>query len=49
MMMAGLVGEQEWKGLQYEHVDWNDIIEAEMSGKPEALRLLRLAILLRGR
>ena len=32
---------QEWMDLQYEHIDWNDIIDAEMSGDVDALLLLR--------
>ncbi len=30
-----------WKGLRYEHVDWNDIVEAELTGDTDALLLLR--------
>lgn len=33
--------EEEWDGLKYEHIDWNDIIEAEISGNSDALSLLR--------
>lgn len=35
--------ELEWEALmQFEHVDWNDIIDAEMSGNSDALLLLKL-------
>lgn len=27
--------------LQYEHIDWNDIVDAEQSGDQETLELLR--------
>ena len=26
---------------QYEHIDWNDIVDAELSGDQETLELLR--------
>ena len=29
--------------LQYEHIDWSDIVDAELSGDQEALRELRSA------
>ena len=29
--------------LQYEHIDWSDIAEAELSGDQETLRMLRSA------
>lgn len=29
--------------LQYEHIDWSDIVDAELSGDQEALRMLRSA------
>ena len=33
--------EDSWDGLQFEHIDWNDIAEAEFSGDSDALSLLR--------
>lgn len=33
--------EEEWESLKYEHIDWNDIVEAEVSGNSDALSLLR--------
>ena len=32
---------EETMELQYEHIDWGDIVEAELSGDQEALRKLR--------
>lgn len=37
--------ETGWESLiQFEHVDWNDIVEAEMSGDSAALLTLKLVI-----
>lgn len=33
--------EENWEGLQFEHIDWNDIVEAEQKGDTDALLLLR--------
>lgn len=27
--------------LQFEHIDWNDIVDAELSGDQDALEVLR--------
>lgn len=39
--VLGLEVEEEWESLKYEHIDWNDIIEAELSGNSDALTFLR--------
>ena len=33
--------EENWEGLQFEHIDWNDIVEAELRGDSDALLLLK--------
>lgn len=33
--------ELEWENLQYEHIDWNDVFEAEMAGDIDGLSSLR--------
>ena len=32
--------DQEWE-LQYEHIDWNDIVDAELEGDSQALEDLK--------
>lgn len=41
MMVSHQDVEGEWKKLKYEHIDWYDIVEAEMSGNSDALSMLR--------
>ena len=43
MALQLLEEEVAWEGLmRYEHVDWNDLVDAEMSGDPDALLSLKL-------
>lgn len=43
-MVESVVEELEWDSftLQYEHIDWNDIVDAELAGDSETLLQLKL-------